>query len=125
MKAVSIKKLDRLCSEYIRTRDNWTCVRCGKRPTKQGLHWSHIFGRRYKIIRWDERNGVSHCFACHRWYGENPIEGGAWAIEYLGQNVVDDLIRLKNSNERIKPIQRIEIYENLKQKLERLCEQNA
>lgn len=96
------KKLDAAFSRFIRERDNWTCVRCGNSylPGTQGLHCSHIFSRRHKAIRWDERNAVSHCFACHHWYGANPILGGRWAETYLGQDVVNTLISLKEQGRK-------------------------
>lgn len=96
------KKLDAVFSRYIRELDGWTCVRCGNsyEPGSQGLHCSHIFSRRHKAIRWDERNSVAHCFACHAWYGGNPVEGGRWAVEYLGEETIDTLIRLKEQGRK-------------------------
>ena len=115
-------KTDALFSQYIRRRDNWTCCVCGKSypAGSQGLHCSHIFSRRHNAIRYDERNAVAKCFACHQWYGGNPVEGGEWARRYLGSEVVDELIRIKNAPFKKTKAWKSEIESELKAKLEEL-----
>jgi len=62
-----LDELDKLCSKYIRQRDN-ECILCGGfkgEPKKlQSHHWilSRNMSNRYKF---DERNCVALCYTCH------------------------------------------------------------
>lgn len=82
---------DAAFSKLIRTRANWTCESCGTAygPGAQGLHCSHLFGRRSRATRWHSLNAFAHCFACHQYLGSNPVIFAEWAIEKLGREVVD------------------------------------
>lgn len=115
-------KVDALFSQYIRIRDKWICQVCNRSYTTstQGLHCSHIFSRRHNAIRFDERNAVAMCFSCHQWYGGNPIEGGEWARRYLGPDVVDELIRIKNAPFKKTKAWESEVESELKAKLKEL-----
>jgi len=66
---IKLRKTDKLFSDYIRTRDKWTCLRCGNKPVKQGLHCSHYWGRGREAIRFEPDNAISLCFACHKLWG--------------------------------------------------------
>ena len=67
---------DKLWSQYIRTRDNWTCQRCQKKyvPPTNALHCSHFFSRGKWGVRFDEENCEPLCYGCHSHLGGNPIE---------------------------------------------------
>ena len=60
-------RLDSLCSLYVRTRDN-RCILCGGHIGEieklQSHHWIVRRSRSLKY-RFDERNCVSLCYACH------------------------------------------------------------
>ena len=62
-----IKELDSLCSEYVRKRDN-KCILCGSFVGEwkrlQSHHWIVSRARSLKY-RFDPRNCVSLCYACH------------------------------------------------------------
>lgn len=62
-----LKTLDELCSKYVRTRDN-KCILCGGHVGEinklQSHHWIVSRARSTKY-RFDERNLVSLCYACH------------------------------------------------------------
>ena len=79
---ITVTKLDKLFSEFIRSRDK-VCKRCGQ---KGRLETAHFFGRRMKSVRWDEDNAVALCFACHRFFHEHPLEHGEWYLDYLGSD---------------------------------------
>lgn len=117
---------DDLFSKYIRTRDKWTCVKCGTyypEGHRQGLHCSHIYSRRHRALRWDERNAVAHCFHCHQWFGGNPIESGEWARKHLGDDIVDELIRIKNDGTiKVPKTDEPEIRKQIRAKLRALDE---
>lgn len=87
---------DKLFSEIIRTRDNWTCQRCNKTinkhsPTaRQGLHCSHFIGRSRYNTRFDEMNCVALCYGCHRYFTSHPFEHHEWYFKRIGEeNIVE------------------------------------
>lgn len=65
-------KADRLFSLQVRARGR--CEAAGLDNVKcSGNHQCcHIFGRRYRAIRWDERNALCMCQAHHYWYTSRP-----------------------------------------------------
>jgi 5-methylcytosine-specific restriction endonuclease McrA len=70
------KKLDVAFSKFIRNRDGH-CMRCGR--TDGGLQCAHIAGRRSLAGRWNKKNAITLCYACHlRWSHQNPLEFSEW-----------------------------------------------
>lgn len=82
-----VRNMDQMASMYVRIRDNWTCVSCGKRqiptkcknptgilkyvfnghyPVNKVLTCSHYWGRSNKGLRWDLRLLDSLCLVCHQ-----------------------------------------------------------
>ena len=86
--------LDALWSLCIRTRDRFTCRRCGKQhdPKSQGLHAAHIFGRGKMSTRFDLLNGVALCYGCHRFLDTHPDEKTRWVLSWMQQPVYDRLL---------------------------------
>ena len=99
MAKVRIDKADRVFSQYIRTRDDWTCQRCKKRyePPTSALHCSHFMGRGKEATRFDENNACSLCYGCHMYFTAHPAEHYQWQIERLGQKEVDALVLRSNT----------------------------
>lgn len=56
-------KCDKLWSEAVRTRDG-ECVLCGKKDGLNAHHWIHSKAQG-NLHRWNVKNGISLCFACH------------------------------------------------------------
>lgn len=56
-------KCDKLWSEAVRTRDG-ACVLCGKTEGLNAHHWIHSKAQG-NFHRWDVKNGITLCFACH------------------------------------------------------------
>ena len=56
-------KCDKLWSEAVRTRDG-ACVLCGKTEGLNAHHWIHSKAQG-NLHRWDIKNGITLCFACH------------------------------------------------------------
>jgi 5-methylcytosine-specific restriction endonuclease McrA len=76
-----VKKLDVIFSQYIRKRDGH-CMRCGRLDGE--LQCAHIAGRRSLAGRWNEKNAITLCYACHlRWSHQNPLEFSEWLKETL------------------------------------------
>lgn len=93
MPKIKIDPADKVFSEYIRTRDGWTCQRCFKRyqPPTRALHASHYFGRGKESVRFDPMNVTSHCHGCHSYLTANPEEHRQWKIHQIGQVEFDRL----------------------------------
>jgi len=74
---IKLDKADTTFSKFIRTRDNWTCQRCGKRypPPTQALHCSHYLGRGRENTRFDPENCDALCYGCHQHWGSADKEG--------------------------------------------------
>lgn len=99
MGAVKLRPSDIAFSQYIRTRDNWTCQKCGMyyEPPTRALHCSHFQGRGKEATRFEPLNCDALCYGCHRYFGSHPAEHYAWQVQRKGQKVVDALVLQSNS----------------------------
>lgn len=95
----TIRQSDKLFSFYIRTRDNWTCQRCGKQytPPTNALHCSHFQGRRKENTRFNPLNADALCYGCHQYFTSQPAEHYLWQVQKKGQDVVDAIIVAGNT----------------------------
>lgn len=98
--AIKRDKYDKVFSDLVRIRANWTCEMCGRHypdsSTRSGLHCSHHFGRRHQSVRYDPDNAASLCFACHNKVAEDPDLHRRFFIERLGEGGYQLLIERKN-----------------------------
>lgn len=88
------KDLDAIFSKVIRSRDAWTCQRCGKyhKPPTNALHCSHYWGRTRDATRFCEDNCVALCYGCHRlWEGDKQGAYKDFMIKRLGKEKFDEL----------------------------------
>lgn len=99
MGKIKIDPADRAFSNYIRTRDNWTCQRCGKQytPPTSALHCSHFQGRGKEATRFEPDNCDALCYGCHRYFTAQPGEHYQWQVKRKGQATVDRLILQSNT----------------------------
>lgn len=99
---IKLDKADRVFSEYIRTRDNWTCQRCNNHytPPTSALHCSHFQGRGKEATRFDEQNADALCYGCHMYFTANPAEHYAWQVQRKGQKTVDLLVLRSNTYQK-------------------------
>lgn len=74
-----IDKLDALCREYVRLRDNNTCQMTGRSGEYYKLDLSHVITRGNKRLRWfpDNCKMLHAQVHRHKWHG-NPVEGVEW-----------------------------------------------
>lgn len=88
-----IDPADRAFSLYIRTRDNWTCQRCGKQytPPTSALHCSHFMGRGKEATRFEPRNADALCYGCHQYFTSHPAEHYDWQVWKKGEKTVKAL----------------------------------
>jgi len=146
MSGIKIDPLDKLFSDYIRTRDGWECQRClwlsqqgmGHRsvfrPPKRlidkfpqydnrsrnamGLHNMHCFSRKKNSVRWNEKNCLAGCYGCHSYLDRHPKEKYAFFKEILGEKEFENLER--TSELSVRGIDRVELKDKIKAKLEKL-----
>jgi len=52
-------------------------------PCAGPLHCAHLFSRRYRNVRWDDRNAVPLCAGHHKWFDTHPIEKDDMMLEHL------------------------------------------
>tara|TARA_R100000988_G_C3888585_1_gene111718 strand:+ start:57 stop:470 length:414 start_codon:yes stop_codon:yes gene_type:complete len=123
-KSIKRNKWDKVFSDYIRTRDKWTCQRCGKyfpdTRGRGGLHCSHYFSRRSYSTRFDELNCEALCYGCHSYLGGHPEKHREHKIFKLGDEKFNNL---KNKNREIrkrKEYENPEFYKFLKMKLKKV-----
>lgn len=118
-------KFDKLFSDMIRERDNWTCQRCEKyypEGQRQGLHCSHIFSRRHTATRWEPYNAVAHCFSCHQYLGGNPVKFEQWVRKYWGDTIVDMLDEKHRMICKLTKKDKVELYKHMKTENARLLQ---
>lgn len=87
---IKIRLADKLFSNYVRTRDNWTCQRCRRKfePGSQGLHCSHFWGRGRENTRFDPDNADALCFGCHQLWGHG--DGREEYIRFKTQQLTEE-----------------------------------
>lgn len=73
-------KLEPLVKEYVKRRDNYTCLKCGRVVSGSNCHASHIFSvGAYPNLKFDPDNMKVLCYHCHlNWWHKNPLESGEW-----------------------------------------------
>ena len=76
-------RLDELCREIIRLRDDNKCQKCGKEVKGSDSQPSHVVakGKGASLRRFDLLNIKLLCFHHHRWWHLNPTESGKWFAE--------------------------------------------
>jgi hypothetical protein len=86
-----IHECDRLFSLIIRSRGR--CENCYRVPTRVVLQCAHGFPRRYRSVRWDERNAFCLCSGCHVFYTYRPLEWTDWMKARMGEELYEELRR--------------------------------
>lgn len=113
---------------YIRYRDNWTCVVCGKHidPTEENakmyIHAGHYISRTKTSLLLDEKNVHAQCRECNgkqNWEGVDP-RYTQYIISKYGVGILDYLAKKKNEIVQISNEQWKEIAEFWKQKLQEI-----
>lgn len=78
-------------SLWIRKRDKWTCITCGKQGIGSFMHAGHYISRRFNATLFDERNVHAQCMNCNRWKYGNI---GLYTLklqEMYGENTIREL----------------------------------
>lgn len=91
--AMKLTADDRRWSAAVKSRDLWTCRKCGVTylSPNRGLDAHHIFTRSRNSTRLEVECGVSLCVGHHRWAHANPLEFHQWIRGELGPDRYDRL----------------------------------
>lgn len=95
-KQTVVKTLDMECGAIVRARGR--CEACGK---TSDLQWAHGFSRRYRMVRWDLRNGFCLCRGCHLKFTVRPLEWDEWLRARWGEGLYDEIRALALSGEKV------------------------
>lgn len=119
---VRLRATDRLWTQYIRKRDNYTCQACGRVYTPDNcanLGVSHFYSRRHEGTRFDDDNCMALCnIPCHQEWGHGEERNGyrEFMIGKLGQHGFDLLtVRAHTYKKRDDEMDLIVIKELLRQ----------
>lgn len=113
-------KLDDVFSRLIRLRDGGTCQRCGAHESQKKIDCSHFWSRRHQATRYDPDNACAHCFTCHQYLGENPVEFATWIENYLGFGRYQMLTEKHRQIVKRTKREKEELYAHLKSELRKL-----
>jgi len=117
------RKLDRLFSELVLTRDERVCQWCGAIGGFDGAHIdnSHIIPREYLVTRWNPDNSLALCFGCHKrrgksWHG-SPLQAIWWLRSFLGDAKCEKILELSSQSFEFNAESAAQIEAELKEKL--------
>ena len=95
-KQTLVQRLDEECGELVRSRGR--CEHCG---TNRDLQWAHGFSRRYRMVRWDLRNGFALCKSDHMYFTYRPLEWDDWLRARWGEALYAELRALALSGAKV------------------------
>ena len=74
------KKCVKWAKTEAKKRDNYICVKCGKKVEGMNAHGSHIYNEgTYRSMSADSDNILTMCYYCHiNWWHKNPLEASEW-----------------------------------------------
>lgn len=113
---------------WVRYRDNWTCVVCGKHidpdipGAKQEMHAGHYISRKYKSLLLDPKNVHAQCKDCNgrqNWEGMDP-RYTQYMIRRYGPEILDYLFQKQHEITKISHTDWLALAEKWSQKLEEI-----
>jgi superfamily II helicase len=101
-KKIAMKRALKALSDYIRERDQWTCISCGKNlyndeNRNRKIDAGHFFSRRYKAILFNEKNVNCQCVHCNQYLSGNWDEYLKAFITKYGRQYYNYLESRKNN----------------------------
>ena len=85
------------------TCDKWAKLQCG-----------HFIRRQHTATRWNHLNAFGQCSYCNKWLHGNEAEYYRILVKGYGQDVVDELMRLKRTTVKFSRDQLLEMIERYK-----------
>lgn len=83
-----VAECDRLFSLIVRSRGRCEIDGCG---STDWLQCAHGFSRRYRAVRWDERNALCACRAHHVYFTHRPLEWDEFLVTRWGEDLYAEL----------------------------------
>lgn len=103
-RGLAMKAADDAMSLYIKERDHYRCVTCGKRAMGQAMHCGHFISRKSQFFRYDSRNCHAQCAYCNKFLSGNWAAYFEAMVKMYGREVVDEMI-LRRDQETKRTIQ--------------------
>lgn len=96
------KKFWVIFSKYIRTRDNYTCVTCGRKGEGQAIHAGHFIPRSIGglSLYFHEQNVHAQCYRCNIHLSGNWPAYRKFILKKYGEEVEKELMELKDKGFR-------------------------
>ena len=115
------KRLWKVFSKYIRTRDKGVCISCGKKDEIKKMHAGHYIVKTAGLsIYFDERNVNCQCVHCNLWLHGNLAQYALALKKKHGDNILEELEEVRRTKRKIKAPEYLELIEEYKDKLEEL-----
>jgi hypothetical protein len=116
------KKAWKSFSDFIRTRDDWTCVTCGRKGTGKDIHAGHALTKRMHgaLLMFDDMNVHAQCYICNRYMEGAGIKLSIYIREKYGFDADKRLIQKIGASKKFKPNR--QWYELIKKKYDALLE---
>ena len=93
------RKLWKVFSDFIRTRDKWTCLTCGKYEEGRGMHAGHFHDKSISNpeLYFHPRNVHAQCVACNLYRSGNKAIYATRLVERYSPEILQELLVVKNS----------------------------
>lgn len=85
------KVADKVFSDYIRQRDDYTCFTCGKKGDKTNIQNGHYVSRSFNSLRYDERNCHAQCVGCNIFKRGNIDEYALGLLRIFSPSILQEL----------------------------------
>lgn len=118
IKVKSISKLKKdawtVFSRWIRKRDNYICITCGKRGEGSFMNAGHYISRKHNATLFDERNVHAQCMNCNLWgYGNMGVYTLFLQNKY-GAGIIEELTKKSREIKQWQPRELEEIQNKYK-----------
>lgn len=107
-----VKKLDKIVSQYVVSRDG-SCVVCG---STESLGAGHVFSRKAYNTRWDitkDGNVHAQCWPCNYRHVRDQYPYFNWYETKFGKGSLDELRKRFKTSAIYKTHQLVELYESI------------
>ncbi len=124
IKIQSVKKLKGKAwywfSLYIRNRDRWQCVTCGKIGKGAQIHAGHFIPGRHNVILFDERGVHAQCYQCNVPLKGNPRAYDKFMRERYGEEVIKELEQLDRQTKQYTTAELLDLIDVYKKKAQEI-----
>jgi len=121
---------DRYFSLFIRLRDSDTngyarCCTCGKIAHFRDMDAGHFVNRKFKAVRFNEKNVNTQCRSCNRYCEGNIPEYSLFIERKYGKGTVEKLIAQKNTYTKMGKVRIDEIGKEYRVKMKELAKEKG